>query len=94
MPRKLFVFLFAAVLLKTAYAQNIPVINAASNKADVREDGKLTKDAWVISPKEKMDVYPTSGKSVTFYTDIALLTISFQTIKAAIANPVTSLRTE
>ncbi len=53
------------------YSQaNIPVIRANSHKVAIRDYDKLTKNAWLISPKEKLDIYTTSGKSVTFYTDI------------------------
>ena len=74
MPLRRYLFLMTAFFFTigyaTGYAQNVPVIKANSTKADIREDGKLTKGAWVISPAEKKDIYPTSGKRVTFYTDI------------------------
>ena len=57
-------------IAKSNYAQNkLQVINANSKRVDIKEDGKLTKYAWLISPKEKLDIYKTCGKIVTFYTD-------------------------
>jgi putative ABC transport system permease protein len=38
-----------------------------------------------------IDIYLTAGVAILFIT---LLTISYQSIKAALANPVQSLRTE
>lgn len=58
------------------YAQNViaqkklPVIKATSIQVDIKDDGELRKNAWRIVPEEKLDVYTTSAKNVTFYTDI------------------------
>lgn len=60
--------LFAAHI---AFAQKrTPIIKATSTQVDIRDDRKLNKNAWRIVPEEKLDVYVTSGKKVTFYTDI------------------------
>ena len=70
MKIKLWILLALLLIVKFDYAQSkLPVIYASSTKVDIREDGKLTKNAWLISPKEKLDIYKTSGKKVTFYTD-------------------------
>ena len=55
----------------SSFAQKeIPVIKAGSKKVDIRQDGELTKNAWSIVPEEKLDVFTTSARYVTFYTDI------------------------
>lgn len=49
--------------------KKIPVIQASSTSVDIREDNKLRKNAWRIVPEEKLDIYTTSAKKVTFITD-------------------------
>lgn len=54
-----------------AFAQKkLPVIKATSLQVDIKDDGELRKNAWRIVPEEKLDVYTTAAKKVTFYTDI------------------------
>lgn len=62
----------------TINAQNkLRVIKATSTSVDIKEDKyPARKNAWTILPKEKLDVYSTSAKRVTFYTDQE--SISFQ----------------
>jgi acetyl esterase len=75
MKIKLCALLIILLFANTNYAQsNFPVIKASSTSVDIKEDGVLSKKAWVISAKEKLDVFKTSGKSVTFYTDIDSIT--------------------
>ncbi|MCE1165691.1 MAG: transglutaminase domain-containing protein [Bacteroidetes bacterium] len=52
--------------------QELPVIKATSDIADVRDGNVLNKGFWKISPKIKPDIYKTECKNttVTFYTDI------------------------
>jgi hypothetical protein len=48
----------------------LPVIKANSTTVDIKEDNNLMKGVWRIVPEEKPDVYLTSSKKVTFYTDL------------------------
>ena len=67
---KFMTLLFAFILVQTVVAQNkIPVIKANSIIVDIKDDKKLTKNAWRIVPEEKLDIYTTSAKKVTFYTE-------------------------
>jgi len=65
-----------AVLLISAFccclfSQNeVPVIKATSIAVDIKDGNNLRKAAWRIVPEENPDVYKTSSKKVTFYTDI------------------------
>ncbi|HQF29635.1 MAG TPA: transglutaminase domain-containing protein, partial [Bacteroidia bacterium] len=69
------IHLLAALLLLTSFssAQNkLPLIYANSANVDILEGGKLKKEAWVISPDVKPDIYITEipNSTITFYTDI------------------------
>ncbi len=66
------IILFVFVILgQSVTAQKkLPVIKANSVNVDIRNDGNLRKNSWRIVPEEKLDVYTTSAKKVTFYTDI------------------------
>lgn len=66
------IILFVFVILgQSVTAQKkLPVIKANSVNVDIRDDGNLRKNSWRIVPEEKLDVYTTSAKKVTFYTDI------------------------
>lgn len=71
MKTKLLSICIIALLTQSAIAQKqLPIINANSTEVDIRDDQKLTKKAWRIVPEEKLDIYVTSGKRVTFYTDV------------------------
>lgn len=66
-----FTLLFSILIAQTTFAQRkLPIIRANSTNVDIKADGRLIKNAWIISPNEKLDVYTTSAKKVTFYTDI------------------------
>lgn len=52
------------------------VIKSNSKVVDIKDDNKLRKNAWTIAPEENPDVYKTSAKKVTFYTDIDSITIN------------------
>ena len=69
-------FTLLLLLRATGYGQTIPVIRANSSIVNVKLDGKLYQSAWQISPAEKLDIFPTAAKRVTFYTDIDSLTIA------------------
>jgi len=68
---KLFTLLLVILLGQTVVAQKkLPIIKATSTSVDIKDDNQLRKNAWRIVPEEKLDVYTTSAKKVTFYTDI------------------------
>jgi len=68
---KLFTLLFTILLGQAVVAQKkLPIIRANSTSVDIKDDNQLRKNAWRIVPEEKLDVYTTSAKKVTFYTDI------------------------
>lgn len=55
-----------------ASAQNhkIPVIKASALSVNIKDDNDpVRQNAWTIVPAEKLDVYITSAKKVTFFTD-------------------------
>ena len=71
--------LFAATLFaQTLFAQKekLPIIRANSVMVDIKDDDVFEKEAWRIVPEEELDVYETSAKRVTFYTDLD--SISFE----------------
>src|SRR5665647_1628796 len=49
--------------------QKLPVIKANSKKVDIKDGKNFKKGAWNIVPEAKPDIYTTSSKRVTFYTD-------------------------
>lgn len=66
-----FTFLLLILIGQTTFAQKkLPIIKANSTSVDIKDDNQLRKNAWTIVPEEKLDVYTTSAKKVTFYTDI------------------------
>ncbi|RTL14103.1 MAG: transglutaminase domain-containing protein [Flavobacteriaceae bacterium] len=66
-----FTFLFSILIGQTIFAQKkLPIIKAHSKSVDIKDDNQLRKNAWTIVPEEKLDIYTTSAKKVTFYTDI------------------------
>ena len=68
---KLFTLPLVILLGQTVVAQKkLPIIKATSTSVDVKEDNQLRKNEWRIAPEEKLDIYTTSAKNVTFYTDI------------------------
>ncbi len=50
--------------------EKFPVVRSNSFVVDIKDDGMLRKGAWRVVPEEKLDVYKSSAKRVTFYTDI------------------------
>ncbi|TCC90124.1 transglutaminase domain-containing protein [Pedobacter frigiditerrae] len=63
-----FLLLFS---INTLLAQKkLPIIRATSTHVDIKDDNyPLRKNAWTVEPVVKLDVYTTSAKKVTFYTD-------------------------
>ncbi|MGI9650308.1 transglutaminase-like domain-containing protein [Chryseobacterium sp. RLHN22] len=79
MKTKILVLILLSCISQNLFSQKkLPVIRATSPIVDIREDNKLYKKAWNIVPQEKLDVYTTSGKKVTFYTDIDSITFKVE----------------
>nr|WP_315420002.1 transglutaminase-like domain-containing protein [uncultured Pedobacter sp.] len=69
MKRAILFLLFFPVTITFAQKQ-LKVVKATSNSVDIKDDNyPVRKNAWTVMPKEKLDVYTTSAKKVTFYTD-------------------------
>ena len=73
-----FVLIVTALHIQCILAQevNLPVIKANSNQVDIKEDNVLKENVWRIEPEIDIDVFKTSAKEVTFYTDIDSITFS------------------
>ena len=72
---KILLFSVIAMLAQNLFAQKkLPVIKASSTEVDIKDDTNFRKNAWSIVPEEKLDVYNTSAKKVTFYTNIDSIT--------------------
>lgn len=56
--------------------RSLPLIKANSIHVDIKDDNNLRTHAWRVLPEANLDVYRTSAKKVTFYTDID--SISFE----------------
>jgi len=68
-----FIIIISSHLL---FSQNkLQIINANSIQVDIKEDNNLKKAYWNINPKIKLDIYKTSAKRITFYTDIDSITL-------------------
>lgn len=77
MKIKLLTILILLCSVKTSFSQErTPVVKANSTQVDIKDGNIIRKNAWTITPKEKLDVYKTSAKKVTFYTDIDSITYS------------------
>lgn len=70
MGKSVLVFMLSVLITGTLSAQKLPVIKATSLKVDIKEDGNLRKNVWQISPEVNPDVYKTSARQVTFYTNV------------------------
>lgn len=56
--------------------QSLQVIKANSKTVDIKDGNTFKKGAWTVVPEAKPDVYKTSGKRVTFYTDLDSISFS------------------
>jgi hypothetical protein len=75
MQKSILYLFFSIVILNSIKAQKkIITIKANSKLVDIREDKRLLKKAWTISPEIKPDVHFTDAKRVTFFTDIDSIT--------------------
>src|ERR1035437_2552356 len=54
--------------------EKLQIIHANSKTVDIRDGKELRKGDWTISPETKPDVYTTSNRKVTFYTDLDSIT--------------------
>ncbi|MBB6236934.1 hypothetical protein HDC90_001551 [Pedobacter sp. AK013] len=64
----LFLLLFPVTI--TFAQKQLKIVKATSTSVDIKDDNyPVRKNAWTVMPKEKLDVYTTSAKKVTFYTD-------------------------
>jgi hypothetical protein len=71
MKIKLSLILLLLIFSNLAFSQKqLPVIKANSTTVDVKEDNDFMQGVWQIVPEAKPDVYSTSSKRITFYTDI------------------------
>ena len=71
MVKKLRLLFFLFFIGQSLLAQQkLPVINANSKKVDIKDGKDFKKATWTIVPEAKPDIYTTSSKRVTFYTDI------------------------
>ncbi|RBL89307.1 transglutaminase domain-containing protein [Chitinophaga flava] len=61
----------------TVFAQQkLPVIRATSTTVSIKDGPNFRKNAWTIEPATKPDIYPTTAKRVTFYTDVDSISIT------------------
>ena len=71
MRLKFLTIIVVALLTQNLFAQKkLSTIKASSLQVDIKVDGNLMKNAWTIVPEANPDIYRTSAKKVTFYTDI------------------------
>jgi hypothetical protein len=70
------IYLFISFLLvQSIFAQSkVPVIKATSKRVTINDGGYLDKNAWILSPNIKPDIFTADRtrktKWVTFYTDL------------------------
>ncbi|MCZ2298763.1 MAG: hypothetical protein LC134_04770 [Chitinophagales bacterium] len=78
---KIIVLFFAILFVRISFSQNkIPIIKATSINVDIKENNKLRKNAWRIVPEEKLDIYTTSAKVVTFILILILFLLELNLI--------------
>ncbi len=71
MKLKIFILIVLGISSQTIIAQNkLRIIRANSTQVDIRDGNTLRKGYWRIVPETNPDIYTTSAKKVTFYTDI------------------------
>lgn len=73
---KLFTFIIMTSFTQNLSSQNkLQVIRANSYKVDIKDGNDFKKDIWTIVPEANPDIYRTSAKVVTFYTDIDSISV-------------------
>ena len=75
-PALIYGVVFTSCGSERAKPQELPVIKASSIQVDIRDDYVLRQNVWRIVPEVALDIYETSAKKVTFYTDLD--SISFE----------------
>ncbi len=71
MKSNLLTLLMLLLAVQMMFAQKEPkIIKATSTRVDIKEDNHLRKNVWRILPEANPDIYKTSAKNVTFYTDV------------------------
>ncbi len=68
--KSFFLIIFCLVSLQGIAQSKLPIIKANSSTVDILEDGVLKKGYWSIAPEVNPDIYETSAKRITFYTDV------------------------
>jgi len=54
----------------TLSQKQLKIVKATFTIVDIKDDDyPVRKNAWAVMPEENLDVYTTSAKNVTFYTD-------------------------
>ena len=65
------ILIVLGISVQTLFAQGEQkIIKANSTHVDIRDGNTLQKGYWKINPELNPDIYTTSAKKVTFYTDI------------------------
>ena len=78
MTQKLNLLVVLLIIGQSLFAQQkLPIVKATSKIADIRDGAVFKKACWTISPEIKPDVFITTNKAITFYTDKD--SISFKT---------------
>ena len=80
MRRILYTVFSTLLIIQSGLSQeHLPIIRASSNTAYIREDNiLLTEDRWKIIPKVRPDIYETSCKKITLYTDLDSITFKIK----------------
>jgi len=71
-PKSLILLVAVLIIQCTLVAQTgeLPVIKANYIYADIRADDNFMEEYWRIVPEIELDIYYTTAKKVTFYTDL------------------------
>ena len=78
MTQKLNILVVLLIIGQSLFAQQkLPIVKATSKIADIRDGAVFKKAYWTISPDAKPDIFITTNKTITFYTDKD--SISFKT---------------
>jgi len=80
MKKILFTIFLTLFIIQSGFSQKqLPIIRASTNIAYIRENNiLLTEDRWKILPKIKPDIYETSCKKITLYTDLDSITFKIK----------------
>ncbi|RZT96270.1 transglutaminase superfamily protein [Ancylomarina subtilis] len=71
MKLKILILIVLVISTQAIVAQSeLKTVKANSPQVDIKDGNTLKKNAWRIAPDANPDIYTTSAKKVTFYTDI------------------------